>query len=252
MERERSEEDAQGPPIDWERCDDSAVLAGMRRGWEAAYAEFCDRFLELLVEIARRKGVQPAERLRLATEFLDEAAFRLGTTVTTIPSMMASYLAAGFYRHLALALRREGRKQRRHDALLEPFGSTGELAVGELCSDYTIHATHAADDDGAGPAADDLVRTLRRGLVTRLYGKARPEDQQLLGYLREGMPPREIAPMLGITHGALRVRIMRLRARMRSLTAEYLNELGVEHGRLLARSLGAAGRLRRGEGDGKR
>lgn len=251
MERERREEDAQGPPIDWERCDDAAVLAGMRRGWEAAYAEFCDRFLALLVEIARKNEVQPAERVRLATEFLDEAAFRLGTTVTTIPNTMASYLAAGFYHHLALAARREGRKQRRHDALLEPFGSTSELAVAELCSEYTIQSTHGADDAEA-PEANDLVQTLRRGLVARLYARARPEDQRLLGYLREGMPPREIAPMLGITYGALRVRIMRLRARMRSLTTEYLNELGVEHGRLLARSLGAPGRSRRGEGDGKR
>ena len=57
--------------------------------------------------------------------------------------------------------------------------------------------------------------------------------------------------MFGVTHGALRLRVLRLRVRLMAAAAEHLQGLDVDHERLLARSIGARGRKRGEEKDGE-
>ena len=230
-----------GPPVDWRRCDDAALIGGMRNGSEPAYAEFCARFFAMLSGLARRGGIRPEDRSALVMEFLDDSAMRLGCSALPAPRSMPGYLVAGFRARLAQAARGEKRRHKREDGLTVEIGTGNERAVAESVSAYSIACT-------AGPA-DDAVSTNGRGenaghgarcrLVASLLDSASESERRMLGLMAQRMPQREIAELLGITPGAIRVRILRLRERLWHEAVAYANTVSVEEALALQRILAA-------------
>ena len=239
--RERGSEGSSGPPVDWRRCDDATLVAGMRSGWEPAYAEFCARYVAMLSGLARRAGVGPDDRSMRVTEFLDDAALRLGCSTLPTPRSMAAYLVAGFRARLAQAARGEKRRQSRENGLTAEIGTGSERAVAESVSAYSIACTAGPDVDSAGTieSGKEAGHGVRCRLVETLLGAASDSERKMLGLMAQRMPQREIAELLGVTPGAIRVRILRLRERLRQEAMAYANTVSVDDALALQRILSA-------------
>ena len=245
IDRERDNEDQ--PPDHWREYDDATVVAGMRRGWDQAYAEFFDRYTLLLTRLAQRRGLPVGARMELVLEFLDDMALRLGRSVLSVPRDLAGYLAASFRHRMGLHWRNEERQARRQDGLLSDTGAAAERAVAESLSEYAVRSTESADRCDSDEESDpdrprQRQREVREALARALLGAATEEERTMLGYLVEGLPQRDIAHLLGITPGAARVRIHRLRERLRATAKAYANVRPIEEGLLLARLLAQARR----------
>lgn len=256
MARNGRNEDDGTPPDEWKRCDDATLIAAMQRGWEAAYAEFFDRFAPMLMEMARRRRVPAQERRTLVTDFLDDAALRLGRAATyPLPRVLAGYLVQSFRRRLAMDARGDMRRHARHDRMAVGIADGTERAVAESCSQYAIRAAAGGfgdEVDDSPPAAQRADAERRRAFTAAMLARTTEEERLILGYLAERMPQREIAALIGTTHGALRVRISRLRERLRRTALEFVNGLPAEEGIGLARAMGAARRGNEGGANGTR
>lgn len=230
-----------GPPVDWRRCDDATLVVGMRNGWEAAYAEFCGRFVALLSGLARRGGIRPEDRPALLIEFLDDAAMRLGCSAFPMPRSLVAYLAASFRARLAQEVRGKTRRQRRNDGLTMEIGGGSERAVAESVSAYSIACTAGPEADAIGTTGDgdNASDGIRGRLVVALLSAVSESERTMLGLMAQRMPQREIAEMLGVTPGAIRVRILRLRERLWREAVAYANTVPVKEGLALQRILAA-------------
>ena len=237
--KERDSEGSSGPPVDWRRCDDATLVTGMRNGWEPAYAEFCARYAPMLSRLARRGNIRPEDRSALVTEFLDDAAMRLGCSTLPAPRSTAAYLAAGFRARLAQVARGEKRRQSRESGLTAEIGTGRERAVAESVSAYSIACTAGPNIDGAGTSESgrEAGHGVRCRLVETLLGAASDSERKMLRLMAQRMPQREIAGLLGVTPGAIRVRILRLRERLRREAMAYANTVSVDEALALQRIL---------------
>ena len=231
-------QDSNGPPVDWSGGDDATLVAGLRAGWESAYAEFLDRFMPALAALAQRRGFSAGEARTLATEFLADASMRLGESARfPLPRSLRAYLIQSFRHRLAMDARGAGRRRRRLSGLLGDVGGGAERAVAECSSEYAIRAARgdsAFADTDADHSRGDADRV---ALVDALLGAVSTDERRILGYLAERLPQREIAQRLGTSPGAMRNRIMRLRQRLRRLAASWATDRPAAAGMPLLRLL---------------
>lgn len=223
-----SNEDANGPPVDWRACDDTTLVSGLRAGWEVAYGEFLDRFMPALATLAQRREFSLGEVRTLATEFLADASMRLGERARfPAPRSLPAYLVQSFRRRLAMDARGAERRRRRIAGLLGDVAGGAERAVAECNSQYAIRAARGetALDDDNGHADHSGRDDDRAALAATLFDAASADERPILGYRAERLPQREIAQRMGTTPGALRNRIMRLRLRLRRVAAYRASDL---------------------------
>ena len=90
-----------------------------------------------------------------------------------------------------------------------------ERVVSTASSDDALRASRGpeAEDQSLSPAIERLALELERGLSA--------DERQILGWLSQRVPQRQIAEWLGVTHGAARVRVARLRARLAAAAIRY-------------------------------
>jgi len=83
-----------------------------------------------------------------------------------------------------------------------------ERVVREVCSEASIRASAgpAAETPPLSPVLERLSRVVDAGISA--------EERQLLRWVSASIPQRLIAEWLGITHNAVRVRVLRLRDRL--------------------------------------
>ena len=190
------------------------LVAGMRRDEPEAYEEFFRCFRPLLIAEARRLRVQPALCREMADECLDDVAMRLRRYTTPIPRSLAPYLVRALRIH-RLALRRE--EKRRADG--ERDGETSDDdPAGPLASGLSEDALRAsAGPDGERtPASTALER-----LATMVEEGLSREEELLLSWVSRWVAQSDIAQWLGISHGAARNRVMRLRARLKEVAFQH-------------------------------
>lgn len=228
-----------GAGDDWRQHDDATLVAGMRNGWEPAYAEFFGRYVRMLTALARRGGIRPEDQSALVTEFLDDVAMRFGSSSLPAPRSLGGYLAAGFRARLAQEARGERRRQARVAGLSTDIGSGSELAVAEALSAYSIALTEGpeAREGSTGGGGSTRGAGARSRLIATLMNGASDSERKMLGLMAQRMPQREIAELLGVSAGAVRVRILRLRERLWHEAVNYVNTVPVEEGLALQRVL---------------
>ena len=192
--------------IAWEQ----ELVAGMRRDEPEAYQEFFRYYRPLLMAEARRLRIQPALCHEVVDECLDDVAMRLRRYTTAVPRSLVPYLIRALRIH-RYALRRRERRQfdGERDAQTIEDG-----AVTPLVSSVSQAALRAgAGPDGmctpASTALERLASMIEEGLSS--------EEEMILSWVSRWVPQSEIAEWLGITHGAVRNRIMRLRARLKEV-----------------------------------
>jgi RNA polymerase sigma factor (sigma-70 family) len=198
----------------------------------------------VLLAEARRARVQPALRLEAVEDCLADLAIALSKPTAKTPRSLSSYVAVAF-RH---QLERMGRRAVRSDATSrsavdEEAGPRGEGVVRQLASDASLRAASPGGDGDE----ERLSRALE-GLTDALDRVLSDEERQLLAWLGERVPQREIAAWLGIAHGTARQRTFRLRARLHRVATDYMATVRDEAHRLeltrfLRRASGVGGTM---------
>lgn len=239
MEAPRNWDPDSGVAVDWRAADEASLVEGMRQGVEGATREFLARFTLMIHGMTRRLRLSASERRRLADDFLGRAALRFGRGGIRTPRSLTPYLATSFRHYLATEARAESRRQNLHDGLMTDVGQSSERVVAEACSVYLFRLAAGQEDPRDEADAEDVDDTdrrtqLREGLARSLMASMNEEEQRLIAWRAERLPYHEVAKLLGITCGAARVRVLRLRDRLFELAARHVAALPAADGILLA------------------
>ena len=204
------------PPARWSDAD---LVASMRRNEDGAFHEFFARFAPLVTALARARRASGAEVTERVTDFLDDAALRLCRVTTPVPRTLAGWLATAFRRRDMNSMRDLRCRERLRDEYSSDAGGRSERVILTASSEDAVRVSHGPGWEGAAlsPVIEQLALALEQGLSL--------EERQLLAWLGARVPQREIAAWLGATHGATRVRIARLRARLRDAALRYAYRL---------------------------
>lgn len=190
------------------------IVAGMRRDEPEAYMEFFRSFRPLLLAEARRLRVQPGLCREVVDECLDDVAMRLRRYTTPVPRSLAPYLVRALRLHRLMLLRGD---RRRADG--ERDGASGDDARAPT----TGTISEAALRDSAGPGHDRTpASTALERLASMVEEGLSDEEEMILSWVSRWVPQSEIAEWLGVTHGAARNRVMRLRARLKEVAMRHV------------------------------
>jgi RNA polymerase sigma factor (sigma-70 family) len=205
---------------------DRELVEALRRDSEPALREFFRRFRPVLLREARMLLVQSAIRAEMVDECLDDVAMRLRLHTTAPPRNLTPYLIRALRLQRLMARRTERRRKPTNPdehsaddyrpadlegptARSDRFDSSTRVDEAAL-SEGTRHASEGVDFERppASPALLRLAATLAEGLDE--------EERLLFIWLGNWIPQSQIAQWLGISHGAARVRVARLRERLKA------------------------------------
>jgi RNA polymerase sigma factor (sigma-70 family) len=204
------------------------LLAAIHRGEEKAIRELFLLYAPLLRDQARRMSVDSEQRDELVTTLLDDAVLHL-MEHQIAPRHLTRYLVAAL-RNRARNRHRDSHRRLaiRENAYRDSSGA-GQMIVAESHSAYGLRAAIPIDADASGARAP-IMRLAERYM-------AMLSTDQITMLIRVGrhMPLREIAGQLGISYGAARVRLHRLRERILKDVIEHVNSLKADERRQLER-----------------
>lgn len=220
---------------------DAQILGAMQHGDAASYEAFVERFHRLLLDYARRAGMQAGDSDDFVDELLNDIAMQFMTPGAPIPEHPRMYVIAAFRHKFLNHIRGQDRRERAvHAAVREAGvevrdgpGGSPEPMIG--CSVSAIQASRGVDAEGAS-ASHALER-----LAQRLDAELTPEERQLLAAAAEHVPQREVAQWLGVSHVVARKRLERLRARLVTVALAYVETAAPHDARELDRLLRRCG-----------
>ena len=202
------------------------LIAAIHEGEESAIREFFLLYAPLLRDQARRMGVDGDERDDMVTTLLDDVVLHL-MEHRLAPRDLARYLVAAF-RNRARRRHRDGiRRDNNRSVAYSEIGTGQQRIVSECISEYTLGAS------GAGAASES--RTVISGLAQCVAAELSPDEMTMMIGIGRHMPLREIAAQLGISYGAARVRVHRLRERFHGIATRYASTLKPEGQKEVAR-----------------
>jgi DNA-directed RNA polymerase specialized sigma24 family protein len=108
----------------------------------------------------------------------------------------------------------------RYDGACREVGAGGEQVVAECHSAYGLRASDAPDEAATHPLRGPIAR-----LAEKSARELSPQETTMLICLGRHMPLREIADQMGVSYGAARVRLHRLRERFRKLAIQHVSTL---------------------------
>ena len=203
--------------------EDARLLEGLRRGDAAVVAELYDRYVEVLVGVARQQRVPPSERRELARDVVAEVVMQLLRPGARMPRNLPGFLTTGLRRRVIDRRRRQARA---------PEVSLDETRDADVVD--RVELEQRAPEAGG-------VHALAR-LADHLESHVDDVELHILHWLGERVPQRVIAEWLGMSHGALRMRVARLRDRLREVTRGYCLAVDRESQEQLARFFARYGR----------
>ena len=196
----------------WRATSDTELVAAVRRGDFEALREFYARFEPLLARYAARAGLAFGSWEDEAHDVLCDVVLALlagdARTRGDLRSVHA-YVIRAFRNRMLDAHRASERRDARE---------SDERMVLESCSEYAVRQS-------AGPLSDaHEPSTAIARLATVLDAALAVEERQMLIWVSNAVPMREIAQWLGIGYSAAKVRLSRLRSRLRERALRHVNE----------------------------
>jgi RNA polymerase sigma factor (sigma-70 family) len=191
---------------------DRQLVLGMQREELPAMREFFARFAPMLSREAHRLGARGADVDEIVIDVLDDVALALARPDAPVPRSLSGYLVRTLRNALVNARRA---RLRQHGRATRAMGITGDDIVAQAASRASLHAAAGPDHEPPrlSPVLERLVATLDAGLTE--------DERRILAWVGEWVPQRLIADWLGISYGAVRVRVMRLRERLHAAAHEY-------------------------------
>ena len=210
-----------------------SFVAALCRGEAAALRAFFLAFAPLLRDQARRMGVAEPDRQELVTTVLDDVALRL-QNVTLPPPELTRYVVIALRNRVRSRHSDEARRLAHEQAAYTIVDAGTQHVVAECHSEY-----------GMRSVAPERELPLIASLIQRLAEAARraltPEELRMLIGVGHRVPLRELAAQAGITHGAIRVRMHRLRARFLAIAFTHVHSLEPDEQQELLRFFRRAG-----------
>jgi DNA-directed RNA polymerase specialized sigma24 family protein len=217
------------PAIASSRFPTSAVLLAIHRGDERAIEELFLLYAPLLRDQARRMSIAPDERNEFVTTVLDDVVLHLIES-RIAPRHLTRYLVAALRNRARNYHRDSGRRVAMQDGAYTTQGPARERIVAECHSEYGLRAALPADG-----AESPLLRSAMMCLAERCARDLTSEEMTMMVGVGRHVPLRDVAEQLGVTYGAARVRLHRLRERFRKLAIEYVGALKSDERREIER-----------------
>lgn len=220
-------------PAPWRTA--ASFIAAIRQGEPAALRALVEYYAPLLRDQARLMGMPDDERADLAITVLDDFVLRV-IDAAPVPHDLARYLVAT----IRNASRKRHRGHRRLQAASERAYATidaaGQRVVAECHSEYGVKSAQAPDTDPPDPLSAAVAKLAAWSALA-----LRDDELALMVGVSRHVPLRDLAAQAGITYGAARVRVSRLRERFRKLVLQHVASLDAEEKREVERFLRRAG-----------
>ena len=205
------------------------LLAGIHRGDARAIKELFVLYAPLLRDQARRMSIPLDERDEFVTTLLDDVVLHL-MEHQLMPRHLARYLVAALRNRARNRHRNSERRLIARDRASFQLPETSERIVAECHSDYGLRAAMPDDVEASRPVSAAIVRLAEKSATA-----LNRDDMIMMIAVGRHMPLRDIADQLGISYGAARVRLHRLRARFGKLAVEYVQTLKSDERREIER-----------------
>ena len=204
------------------------LVAAINRGDASAIKELFILYAPLLRDQARSMNIPPDERDEVVTTVLDDVVLHLMEN-QLMPRHLTRYLVAALRNSVRNRHRNSQRRLSVSDRASLQITQTSERIVAECHSDYGMRAA-MPDAEGSRPLSSAIAR-----LAERSAAELSREETIMMIAIGRHMPLRDIAEQLGISYGAARVRLHRLRARFARLATQYVESLKAEERREIER-----------------
>ncbi len=218
----------------WREMTDAELVAAMRRGSYEALREFYARFEPLVARYAARAGVMSGSWEEDAHDVLATVVLSLvehGARARGRESVrdIHAYIQRAFRNYFLDATRAATRREQR-DERATTSADSGERIARASYSEGSLRAagdvTVNGDTSGPSPAIARLAAVLDAELS--------PSERQMLTWVSNAVPMREIARWLEIGYSAAKVRLSRTRSRLRERALRHVHECtGAEREELL-------------------
>jgi hypothetical protein len=220
-------------PAPWRTA--ASFVAAIRQGETAALRALFAFYAPLLRDQARQMGVPLGDREALVTTVLDDFILHV-LDAELVPRELARYLVG--------AVRNESRKRHRSLERVRITGerayttleSSGQQLVAECHSEYGVRTTRGPDAEAGGRLHLAIVKLAEWSALA-----LREDELALMIGVSRHVPLRDLAAQAGLTYGAARVRVHRLRERFRKLVLQHVTSLETEERREVERFLRRAG-----------
>jgi RNA polymerase sigma factor (sigma-70 family) len=207
------------------------LIAAIRRGEERAMHELFVLYAPLLRDQAKRMGVPHGERDQLVDTVLDDIVIHL-VEMAIPPRELTTYIVTSLRNRIRTRRRDAARERQIDENAYTEFSGSAERLIAECHSEYGIRASSPSDAD-----EDIPLRSAIKKLADRSASELSQEELVLMIGVGRHIPLRDLAEHLGISHGAVRVRLSRLRERFLKLTAQYFSTLEADEKAEIARFL---------------
>jgi DNA-directed RNA polymerase specialized sigma24 family protein len=195
------------------------LLAAIHRGDERAIGDLFLLYAPLLRDQARRMSIAPDERNEFVMTVLDDLVLHLIES-RIAPRHLTRYLVAALRNRARNHHRDSGRRLAMQDSAYATQGIARERIVAECHSEYGLRVALPADATKSA-----LLRSAMTRLAERCARDLTSEEMTMLVGVGRHVPLRDVADQLGVSYGAARVRLHRLRERFRKLAIEYMESL---------------------------
>ena len=191
------------------------LVAAIRRGEERAIYELFILYAPLLRDQARKMSVPADELSPLVDTLMADVALHLAV-IDVPPRELTRYLVSAVRNRARTRHRDARRRESTSEAAYAEYGESRERIVAECHSEYGLRSALPSDESNEVPL---------RSVISKLAEKSAAElgADEILMMVGVGrhLPLRDIAEELGVTYGAARVRLSRLRERFIKLAIQY-------------------------------
>lgn len=209
----------------WRSMNDAELVAAVRKGSYEALREFYARFEPLLARYAARAGVSMENWEDGAHDVLCDVVLSLISVEDgprTRPRAevrdIHSYIQRAFRNRMLDARRAAVRREQRDASASSSEASASERVVLATCSENAVRASTGRDPD-ALPLSPAVAR-----LATVLGAELSASERQMLTWVGNAVPMRDIAQWLELNYAAAKVRLSRTRSRLRARALRHVNE----------------------------
>jgi RNA polymerase sigma factor (sigma-70 family) len=236
----------------WRAMGNAELVAAVRKGSFEALREFYARFEPLLARYALRAGISMAGWEDDAHDVLCDVVLSLISTDRDARALerddvrnIHAYIQRAFRNRLVSARRSEARREERDARATSSDAATSERMVLASCSESAVRAS--TGDGGNGDELSAPSKSIAR-LAAVLGAELSESEREMLTWVSNAVPMRDVASWLGISYAAAKVRLSRTRSRLRVRALRHVSECaGAEREELIAffrRSSGDAGGTR--------
>ena len=195
------------------------LIAGIRRGEQVAMRELFMLYAPLLRDQARKMSIPSGEHDELVTTLLDDVVLHLIESELP-PRELGRYLISALRNRARNRHRDQKRQEVNHEDAYGEYGQTAQRIVAECHSEYGMRAASSADAEPNAPLRSAVAK-----LAERSASELTQEEIIMMVGIGRHVPLRDLAAQLGMTYGAARVRLSRLRERFVNLAIQYVGNL---------------------------